>query len=188
MSTHAPVSVIPEETPNPASNKFTVNRTLLSDAGRDYTTSQAAAQSPLARELFLLNGVSGVYIGPNFVTVTLAPGGNWWAVRPMVTQAIESFLQTGQAAVGDAETKSPPPPQNFSAIEIGIMQILENEIQPAVAMDGGYISFAGYDKGVVKVHLRGACHSCPSSLVTLKSGIENRLKQQFPEIQAVEAV
>lgn len=188
MSSQAPLSVIPEETPNPASNKFTLNRTLLSGVGRDYTSAQAAAQSPLARELFLLNGVSGVYIGANFVTVTLAAGGNWWTLRPLAMQAIESFVATGQPAVSDSEAKSPPPPQALSAIELGIVQILENEIQPAVAMDGGYISFAGYDKGVVKLHLRGACHSCPSSMVTLKSGIENRLKQQFPEIQAVEAV
>jgi len=182
-----PLTIVPEDTPNPNSNKFTVNQTLLSGAGVDFPNRTAGQASPLARELFLLPGVRGIYLGPNFVTVS-AEAPNWWTLRPLVMQTIETFLATGQAIVADAPTATDAPNPQFSVIEAGIIQLLETEIQPAVAMDGGYIGFAGYENGIVKLQLRGACHSCPSSMVTLKVGIENRLKQQFPEIQSVEAV
>ncbi len=188
MSTasQARLSVIPESTPNPNSTKFVVNRTLLSGAGRDFPNREAAQDSLLARELFLLPGVSGVYIGSNFVTVTAA--GNVWALPPLVIQAIETHVNSGIPAVGTETVSAPIPRKPDSPLEAGILRILENEIRPAVAMDGGDITFAGYENGVLKVHLRGACHSCPSSTVTLKNGIETRLRQEFPEILRVEAV
>ena len=185
-----PLKIVPEDTPNPNSNKFTLNRTLLSHAGVDFPNRTAGASSPLARELFLLDSVSGVYIGPNFVTVSLKDAADWWTLRPLIMQTIETHVASGIPAVSDG-TQAPAPAASrtfSSAVEAGINQILETEIQPAVAMDGGHIAFVGYEKGVVRLQLRGACHSCPSSMVTLKMGIENRLKQEFPEIVAVEAV
>ena len=183
----APLSIIPENTPNPNSTKYNVNRTLLKGAGRDYPNAAAAKASPLASELFMLPNVAGVYIGSNFVTVSTTPG-NDWGTRPLVTQALESFLNSGKPVVAGSEQPEAPQARAWTEIETGIIRVLENEIRPAVAMDGGDIVFERFEKGVVKLHLRGSCHSCPSSVVTLKAGIENRLKQEFPEIVAVEAI
>ena len=185
--------IIPEDTPNPLSTKFNLGRAILDGpAGRDFMSVEAAAGSPLAQELFTVPGVKGVYVGERFVTVSVHSGSDWWALRPIIVQTLGAFLMSGKPVFeqgsGSAEVKNQEAAPKFSAIEAGIVRVLENEIQPAVAMDGGYISFAGFENGVVKLHLRGACHSCPSSMVTLKVGIENRLKQEFPEIVAVEAV
>lgn len=183
----AKIAVVAEDTPNPLSNKFSVNRKLLDGPGRDFPHLDAAQGSPLARELFALSGVTAVYIGPDFVTVTVKPGIDWWSQRAMVSQTIESHLLAGKPVVG-AEQPAAAPKKELSMLELGVIRVLETEIQPAVAMDGGYIEFVALDKGVVKVQLRGACHSCPSALVTLKAGIESRLRQEFPDIKAVEAV
>ena len=191
MMNEAKLIVIPEDTPNPNSTKFTLNRTLLDGPGEDFPNVEAAARSPLVRELFMLPGVRGVYIGPNFVTVSVHQGTDWWSIRPLAAQTIETFFASGRpilnlaGAVVEPPAAAQPP---LTAIELGIRQILENEIQPAVAMDGGFIAFDSYADGVVRLQLHGACHSCPSSIVTLKAGIESRLKQEFPEIVAVEAV
>jgi Fe-S cluster biogenesis protein NfuA len=182
--------VFPEDTPNPLSNKFSVNRKLLDGAGRDFPYAEASRGSPLAAELFLLSGVSAVYIGADFVTVTIKPGIDWWSQRPLIVQTIESHLAAGKPVLGEDPSAGeiPADKKALTPLELGVIRVLESEIQPAVAMDGGYIAFAGFDEGVVKVHLRGACHSCPSALVTLKAGIEARLKQEFPEIVRVEPV
>jgi Fe-S cluster biogenesis protein NfuA len=179
-----------EDTPNPLSNRFAVSRTLLDGPGRDFVHAEAAKASPLAAELFLLPGVTAVYIGPDFVTVTVKPGVDWWAQRPLIIQALKDFFASGKPvlAPGGAAPAGETPPRTLTPLEAGVIRVLETEIQPAVAMDGGFIAFAGFEEGIVKVHLRGACHSCPSALVTLKSGIEARLKMEFPEIAGVEAV
>lgn len=183
------LKIIPEDTPNPNSNKFNVNRILLQGAGRDFTTVESALSSPLAKELFLINGVKGIFIGSNFVTVSVESGKDWWALRPVIAQSIESFILSGQSVVQGADEKAAAlTPGLFSPVELGIQRVLQDEIQPAVAMDGGHISFVSFENGIVRVQLRGACHSCPSSIVTLKMGIENRLKQEFPEVTTVEAV
>ncbi|HLX62296.1 MAG TPA: NifU family protein [Planctomycetota bacterium] len=190
-----PFRIYPEDTPNPLSNKFNLNRTLLNGPGRDFPNRQLAELSPLATDIYYIPGVTGVFIGQNFVTVTILPGNSWWAMRPLVEQAIESFIQRGEPAVkGNAGTPEPPAGSGagadrpFSESEVGILRILEEEIRPAVAMDGGDITLVAYENKIVKLRLRGACHACPSSIVTLKMGIENRLKQAFPEIVGVEAV
>ena len=190
MSAHEPLKIEAEDTPNPLSNKFNVNRTLINGPGRDFPDRQSAELSPLATDLFFIPGVNGVYIGSNFVTVTVLPLNSWWAMRPLVEQTLESFIQRGAPAIA---TNAVFPAEHhaerlFSSAEIGIMKILEDEIRPAVAMDGGDVTLVSYENTVVKLRLRGACHSCPSSTVTLKMGIEGRLKQAFPEITAVEAV
>ncbi len=193
MSLPEPLRIHAEDTPNPLSNKFNVNRTLLHGAGRDFSNRQIAELSPLATDLFYIPGVNGVFIGPNFLTVSILPNNTWWAMRPLVEQTIESFIQRGEPAIranaGDAGiVHESSPVRTFSEDELRIMRILEDEIRPAVAMDGGDISLVSYENKVVRVHLRGACHSCPSSTITLKMGIESRLKQSFPEIISVEAV
>ncbi|MEI6232309.1 MAG: NifU family protein [Planctomycetota bacterium] len=193
MSFPDPLKIYAEDTPNPLSNKFNVNRTLLHGAGCDFPNRQVAELSPLATDLFYIPGVNGVFVGVNFVTVTVLPGNSWWAMRPLVEQTIEQFLQRGEPVVRvnadlTGASANAPAPKAFSPDEFRILQILEEEIRPAVAMDGGDITLVSYENNVVKLRLRGACHSCPSSTVTLKLGIESRLKQVFPEIVSVEAV
>lgn len=192
MSMPEPFKIYPEDTPNPLSNKFNVNRTFLTGAGRDFSNRQVAELSPLATDLFYIPGVNGVFVGSNFVTVSVLPGNSWWAMRPLIEQTIEQFVQRGEPAVranSDAGTPhSDLPTKVLTAEELKIIEILEQEIRPAVAMDGGDITFVSYENKIVKVHLRGACHSCPSSTVTLKMGIEGRLKQAFPDIIAVESI
>jgi NFU1 iron-sulfur cluster scaffold homolog, mitochondrial len=185
------LSIVAEDTPNPLSNKFSISRKLLDGSGRDFPYADSAKASPLAAELFLLPGVTAVYIGPDFVTVTVKPGIDWWTQRPLIIQAIDTHLSSGKPVLGAGEPGKDAiggDAKTLSPTEVGIIRVLENEIQPAVAMDGGFIAFSGFDKGVVKVQLRGACQSCPSALVTLKAGVEARLKQEFPDIVAVEAI
>jgi Fe-S cluster biogenesis protein NfuA len=190
--TMAQVSIVPEATPNPNSTRYAVNRKLLEGAGRDFPNRDAAAASPLARELFLLPAVTGVYVGIDFVTVTTATA-NAWALPPLVIQCIQHHIASGQPAVLESGGAQPAnaaseKKQEWSPEATAIMRILETEIRPAVAMDGGDIVFNSYEDGVLRLHLRGACHSCPSSLVTLKNGIETRLRQDFPNLKAVEAI
>lgn len=179
------VAIIAEPTPNPNSIKFSVNRTLVSSGPRDFASQEAAKESPLATELFLISGVKGVFIGSNFVTVSMAE--NVWSMKPLVEGTIETHLAAGRAVI-DGEAPPQPTTVPANALEEGIMKILETEIRPAVAMDGGDVTFAGYENGIVKLHLRGSCHTCPSAVLTLKGGIETRLKTHFPEILGVEAV
>jgi Fe-S cluster biogenesis protein NfuA len=188
MSANAAINITPETTPNPNSTRYAINRILLEGQGRDFPNKEAGAASPLARELFLLPGVTGVYIGSDFVTVTTATS-NAWALPPLVIQCIQYHITSGQPAIpaGDAPVASAKK-EEWTPEAAGIIRILENEIRPAVAMDGGDIVFNSYENGVLRLHLRGACHSCPSSLVTLKNGIEARLRQDFPDLKAVEAI
>ena len=188
MTTAAALSIVPETTPNPNSTRYAINRKLLEGAGRDFPNKETAVISPLARELFLLPGVTGIYIGTNFVTVTTATS-NAWALPPLVIQCIQSHIVSEQPAISSgAPTAATEKTPDWSPEAAGIIRILENEIRPAVAMDGGDIVFNSYENGVLRLHLRGSCHSCPSSLNTLKNGIETRLRQEFPDLKAVEAV
>jgi Fe-S cluster biogenesis protein NfuA len=185
-----PLTINPELTPNPNCTRYAVNRTLLTGSGRDFPSQESAAHSPLARELFLLPEVTGVYIGADFVTVTTATNNNW-ALPPLVRQCIQFHVASGEPAVLDhaspaASHTDAPIAMSESAEKI--IRVLETEIRPAVAMDGGDIVFNSYEKGILKLHLRGSCHSCPSALVTLKNGIETRLRKDFPELVSVEAV
>jgi Fe-S cluster biogenesis protein NfuA len=179
------VQVIPEMTPNPMSLRFTVNRTLMEKGGRNFTSAEKAKGSPLPEALFALPGITGVLIARNFVTVSAQPGANWADLCGTVEAAIKKQVESGQPAIAaDVAAESP----SSSEIEAGIVKVLEEEIRPAIAMDGGDVEYVGYQDGIVRLRLRGACHGCPSAAITLKMGIEHRLKQQFEEIVAVEGV
>lgn len=186
----APAVVItPQPTPNPNSTKFSVNRRLLDGPGRDFPEPDAAADSPLAFRLFHRPEVRGVFIGPGFVTVTASADADWFALADFVKEALEAHIASGEpavAATGGPEQRSPA--DDATAIEQGIQRVLNTEIRPAVAMDGGDVTFDSFRDGVVYLRLRGACSGCPSSLMTLKMGIEERLKEDFPEIRSVQAV
>ncbi len=184
------VEIYAEVTPNPNTLKFNVSKTLLSSGSLNYTNKAEAQGAILPQKLFEIENVIGVMIGPSFVTVTKAPASQWPPLVPQVTQKIKELLSSeetlfpGQGQdVGGAETGHRS--GGDSEIEKKIIEILDSEIRPAVAMDGGDITFYGYEKGVVTLHLQGSCSHCPSSIMTLKMGVENRLRQAIPEIREV---
>ena len=182
-----------EFTPNPNTLKYSVNRQILGRGAVNITTREAAAQrSPLAARLFDVPGISGVMIGTDFVTITKADSGDWDAVHKSASSIIEAHLTAGEPVVNEAalaeEDARGKVPGAASDAERRIREILDSEIRPAVAMDGGDISFDKYEDGVVYLHMKGSCSGCPSSTMTLKMGIENRLREVVPEIREVVAV
>ena len=182
----AEVTVTLEFTPNPNTLKFVVNQSLMPKGAANFTTATQTAHAPLAKALFSVSGVQAVMVGTNFVTITKSPSGNWDTLAEMVPATLESHLKAGKP-VFDAEWKAEgaPSPGSDSAIITQIRDILDREIRPAVAMDGGDITFHKYEAGVVYLHLQGSCSSCPSSVMTLKMGVESRLKEAIPEVREV---
>lgn len=174
-----------EITPNPATLKFVVGGAALARAPVDLEGPAAAARSPLGRRIFGVPGVERVFIGPAFVSVTKSASADWDSIAPLVEEVIRAHLASGEPAVEDA---APAPPAAGGAedeVSRRIRRILDEEIRPAVAMDGGDIRFVSYRDGVVTLHLQGACHACPSATMTLRMGVENRLRASIPEIREV---
>jgi Fe-S cluster biogenesis protein NfuA len=183
-----PLTIVPESTPNPRSVRFSVNRELTAGAGQDFRDAAAARDSPLARALFALPGVAGVFVGERFVTVTA--DADWGSLEPQVIGVLARELSSIRPAAAEQPTAAPgaAQPGGEADVQAGILRVLEEEIRPALAMDGGDAVFVGFKDGVVRLHLRGACHGCPAATITLKWGIEQRLRRQFPQVAAVEAV
>lgn len=176
-----------EPTPNPNTLKFNVHQVLLASGSADFPTKEAAQVSPLAAKLFQIPGVAGVFLGRDFVTITKSGGGDWQGVVPTVIQTIQHQLASGEPVITQTQAGAATAATG-SDVEQKIREIIDREVRPAVAMDGGDIIFMGYQNGIVKLHLQGSCHGCPSSLMTLKMGIEQRLRRTVPEVVAVEAV
>ena len=179
-----------ETTPNPATLKFLPGQTVLDRGTADFTESDAAAVSPLAARVFAVNGVTGVFLGSDFVTVTKADATQWDHIKPAILGAIMEHYQSGapvmQGSVdvtGHAEHSG-----EDEAIVTQIKELLDTRVRPAVAQDGGDITFHGFDKGVVYLHMQGACAGCPSSTMTLKMGIENLLRHYIPEVTEVRPI
>lgn len=183
-----PVSVSLEFTPNPNTLKFVVNRALLEKGAANFTDKTKAENSPLAKKLFDVTGVEGVLIGTNFVTITKGNAGDWDTLAEAVPSTLETHLGSDQPVLAPGFDPSAGAGAHSAAdtdIEKKIKEILDMEIRPAVAMDGGDITFGKYEDGIVYLHLQGACSSCPSSIATLKMGVETRLKEAVPEIKEV---
>jgi len=177
------ISVTLEFTPNPDTLKYATNITLLTQGAANFTTKEKAAEkSPLANELFQISPITAVMIGKDFVTVTLANQDSVMETNDRILACIKGFLATGKPVVLAEETLST---SGLGEIEKKIIEILNNEIRPAVAMDGGDISFEKYEAGFVYLKMQGSCAGCPSSMMTLKMGVENRLREAIPEIQEV---
>ncbi len=180
-----------ESTPNPATLKFLPGQTVLEAGTADFPTAEAAAKSPLARRIFAAGGVTGVFFGNDFVTVTKAEDVEWQHIKPAILGAIMEHYQSG-APVMEGE----PAPGGGHAEHSGedadivrqIKELLDTRVRPAVAQDGGDITFHGFDRGVVYLHMQGACAGCPSSTLTLKMGIENLLRHYIPEVTEVRPV
>ena len=187
-ATAGEVYVSLEFTPNPNTLKYSVNRELLATGAANFVDQgKARARSPLASLLFDVPGISGVMIGRNFVTVTKTEAGDWDVVHKSSSQIIETHLKAGNAVLNDLPAEEAHK-GGTTEIENRIREILDQEIRPAVAMDGGDITFEKFENGVVYLYLQGACAGCPSSTATLKMGIETRLREAIPEVQEVVAV
>jgi len=188
MSAHAAVYINLEFTPNPNTLKYSVNRTLVNAGARNFIRrEQAEADSPLAARLFEVPGISGVMIGRDFVTVTKTEEGDWDVVHKNTSTILEQHL-TDNLPIVTGESNVSAHKGGGTQIELKIREILDNEIRPAVAMDGGDITFEKFEDGVVYLYLQGSCAGCPSSTATLKMGIEKRLQEAIPEIREVVSV
>ncbi len=179
-----------ESTPNPATLKFLPGQTVLEAGTADFPTAEAAGASPLAQRIFAVDGVTGVFFGTDFVTVTKTDVVAWDHIKPAILGAIMEHYQSGAlviegeaAATGHAEHDGPD-----GEIVGQIKELLDTRVRPAVAQDGGDITFHGFERGVVYLHMQGACAGCPSSTLTLKMGIENLLRHYIPEVTEVRPV
>jgi len=161
-----------EATPNPLTLKFSPGVTVMPSGTAFLTSAEDAKMSPLAEELFGIDGVTAVFLGSDFITATKSEEASWEVLKPVLLSA----------------EKGPISSENDSEIVKQIKELIETRVRPAVAQDGGDIIFRGFEDGIVQLELHGSCSGCPSSTVTLKNGIENMLKHYIPEIVAVEAV
>jgi len=176
-----------EATPNPATLKFLPGRDVMGDGTANFPDQASAGRSPLATRLFEIDGVGGVFLGSDFVTVTKA-NGEWQHLKPAILGAImEHFVNNRPVIVAGGEAAAESGEAD-SEIVAQIKELLDTRVRPAVAQDGGDIIFHGYEEGVVFLHMQGSCAGCPSSTATLKHGIENMLRHYVPEIQEVRAV
>ena len=180
-----------ESTPNPATLKFLPGQAVLDMGTADFPTREAADASPLAARIFAVGGVAGVFFGTDFVTVTKDAGAEWDHLKPGILGAIMEHYQSGQPVMaGEAQAPSGHAEHHGEdgAIVEQIKELLDTRVRPAVAQDGGDITFHGFERGVVYLHMQGACAGCPSSTLTLKMGIENLLRHYIPEVTEVRPV
>ncbi len=180
-----------EATPNPATLKFIPGKPVLPNDTRDYRDPDQAAESPLASRLFQVNGVTGVFFGSDFVTIT-KDDTDWQHLKPAVLGVIMEHYLSGAPVVGEGASTAADAAEDFDEsdgeIVDTIKDLLDTRVRPAVAQDGGDITFHGYRDGIVHLRMQGACAGCPSSTATLKHGIENLLRHFIPEVEEVRPV
>ncbi len=183
-----------EATPNPETLKFIPGVEVMESGTANFTSVEEAARSPLAARLFQSDGVTGVFLGSDFVTVTKSAESDWLNMKsPILGQIMEHFT-AGLAVIEDdggaasPDESGPEESGEDNEIVAQIKDLLDTRVRPAVAQDGGDIIFYGYEDGVVLLHMQGACAGCPSSTATLKYGIENLLRHYIPEVVEVRSV
>ena len=184
-----------EPTPNPLTLKFLPGRVVMDKGTIFFQNETQSNDSPLAKNLFLIDGVSGVFFGSDFITITKEEKFEWQILKPIILGSIEDHFKSGEKIInineknlssGDSESNDSNEEDNETVKQI--KDLLDTRIRPAVAMDGGDIVFQKYQDGTVYLHMQGACAGCPSSTATLKTGIENMLKHYIPEIKEVRPV
>lgn len=193
MTTETVITIRTERTPNPNSLKYNVGKVLIPGGSANFPTPESAGRSPLAKRMYSVKGVTGVFIGSDFITITKEEGIDWPTINAGLGPQLEQFFE-GAEPVLDAvqhathvkeigsETADPEFVKN-------IKQVLDEKVRPAVAQDGGDITYRGFENGIVYLEMQGSCSGCPSSSATLKSGIENMLKHYFPDqVQEVRAI
>ncbi len=181
------VNIQLEWTPNPSTLKYVVDRSLLPAGALNLTDKKVAEEkSPLAFKLMSIEGVTAVMLGSNFVTVTKGESGEWDELNDSVMQTLDAHLTAGEKVVNEGALDRPAASAGGgSEVEQKIREILETEIRPAVAMDGGDITLDRFEDGIAYLHMKGSCAGCPSSTATLKMGIETRLREVIPELNEV---
>jgi Fe-S cluster biogenesis protein NfuA len=180
-----------ESTPNPATLKFLPGQSVMDVGTADFPTADTAGKSPLANCIFAVEGVTGVFFGLDFVTVTKTDNTEWDHIKPSILGAIMEHYQSGQPVMGEDHKPVSGHADHDGEdgeIVLQIKELLDSRVRPAVAQDGGDITFHGFDRGVVYLHMQGACAGCPSSTLTLKMGIENLLRHYIPEVTEVRPV
>lgn len=171
-----------EETPNPATLKFLPGQMILESGTLDFSSEADSAKSPLARRLFGLTGVKRVFLASDFVSVSKADDTDWSMLKPMILALLMEHLSTNQPIIDPNFAKSKEPTPEDDEITTQIKELLDERVRPMVAMDGGDIVFERFEDGIVYLQMQGACAGCPSSTMTLKSGIEGMLKHYIPEV------
>ncbi|MBX2931550.1 MAG: NifU family protein [Chitinophagaceae bacterium] len=187
------ISIYTEMTPNPETMKFVANKLLYPGKSIDFQEEGTATPSPLAKELFGFPFIKGVFIASNFVTITKTEDTeNWDDIIPSIKQFLKEYLENGGVIINEEEVNENAHLDSGNVINADdtdvvkrVKELLENYVKPAVEMDGGAIQFKSYNNGVVNVMLQGSCSGCPSSLITLKAGIEGMMKRMIPEVKEV---
>ena len=188
------ISIYTEMTPNPETMKFVANKLLYPGKSVDFQDEESAGASPLAMQLFAFPCVRSVFIASNFVTVTKSDESqNWDDVIPSIKQFLKEYLEEGNVIVNE-EALAKRKTESTNTVHADdddvvkrIKELLENYVKPAVEMDGGAIQFLNYEDGVVRLKMQGSCSGCPSSMITLKAGIEGMMKRMIPEVEEVVA-
>ncbi|HMH33490.1 MAG TPA: NifU family protein [Puia sp.] len=186
------ISIYTEMTPNPETMKFVANKLLYPGKSIDFPDVETAKPSALAIELFGFPFIKSVFIASNFVTLTKTADTDWNDVIPTIRHFLKEYLEEGKAVINEEEIIVAKSDGNAIAaddtdIVKRIKELLENYVKPAVEMDGGAIQFRSYQEGVVNLMLQGSCSGCPSSMITLKAGIEGMMKRMIPEVREVVA-
>ena len=176
-----------EDTPNPATLKFIPGVEVMAEGTQHYSAIGEASSSPLARRLFSVDGVSGVFLGSDFISITKDDSREWFTIKPGVLAAIMEHFASGMPVIEHNASAEKDDAEEDDDTVKQIKHLLDTRVRPAVAMDGGDIVFHSFDDGVVTLYMQGACAGCPSSTATLKMGIENMLRHYIPEVQEVRA-
>ncbi len=177
-----------ETTPNPLTLKFLPGVPVMVSGTRFYTDAKTAEESPLAASLFQISGVTAIFLGSDFITVTKAQEADWPVLKAELLPAIMDFFVGGGEVLKIGTARVARDDSDDDQIVREIRELIETRVRPAVAMDGGDIVFHSFENGIVRLEMHGACSGCPSSTMTLKQGIENMLKHYIPEVQGVEPV
>ena len=174
-------------TPNPNSLKFLPGKTV-SNSGSYEVTKKEDINNDLVRNILAINGVTSVFLGVDFISVNKVENINWEEIKHIVISLINEFYKSGKKFVIDKDINETPSEENLIEVEKQIIKILDTKIRPAVAKDGGDIKFKEFKNGTVTVQLQGSCSGCPSSIMTLKQGVQNLLCHYIPEVKSVEAL
>lgn len=182
-----------ERTPNPNSLKYNVGKVLIPGGSANFPTVDSAARSPLARRMYSVAGVTGVFIGSDFITITKTEDLDWPAINAGLAPQLEAFFEGAESVLDTVEhathIKEIGSDTADPEVVTNIKQVLDEKVRPAVAQDGGDITYRGFENGIVYLEMQGSCSGCPSSAATLKNGIENMLKHYFPtQVQEVRAI
>jgi Fe-S cluster biogenesis protein NfuA len=185
------VSIYTEMTPNPETMKFVANKLLYPSKSIDFQSEESSSPSPLAKQLFGFPFIKGVFIASNFITLTKTTETDWNDVIPSMREFLKEYLEEGKTIINEDELVKADDTGAAHADDTDVVkrikELLENYVKPAVEMDGGAISFKSYSNGTVALSLQGSCSGCPSSMITLKSGIEGMMKRMIPEVKEVVA-